>query len=340
MKKRSGIALAVGGVGLVSGIVAERLLVRNLHQNDPESDQDFGQRRGVRSRRIELEGGARIFIEETGPRSKSGVVFVTGSGLRLDTWHYQMYGLGNRRLVFYDLRGHGQSQPKSNSDYTIARLAADLGVVIEDCGLEEFVVVGHSLGGMIAIQMCLNRPELLGSNLKGLGLLNTTYGPAVETLIGGALIARLERATRRPFDTIGRHARHFDFLRSAVKPSDAMFWGVSAAAFGPGASAAQIDFVYDMIAETPSDVIFDLVRSYRAFDAKERLDEIGVPCLVIGGDHDRLTLPEASTYLAEHLPKAELHILEDCGHMAMMERHDDVNEMLKRFSSDVLGKER
>jgi pimeloyl-ACP methyl ester carboxylesterase len=117
-----------------------------------------------------------------------------------------------------------------------------------------------------------------------------------------------------------------------------MFWGVAFAAFGPGASARQIDFVYDMVAETTSDVIFELVKSYRDFDARDRLDEIRVPVLVVGGEHDRLTLPEASVYLAEHLPKAELHILEGSGHMSMLERYARVNEMLERFFDDVLGR--
>ena len=111
-------------------------------------------------------------------------------------------------------------------------------------------------------------------------------------------------------------------------------------AFAPKASAKHIDFTYDMVSETPTDVIFDLVKSYRAFDVRDRLDEINIPALVIGGVHDRLTLPSASEYLAEHLPKSELHLLEGCGHMSMLERHDEVNALLERFFDDTLGRPR
>jgi pimeloyl-ACP methyl ester carboxylesterase len=338
MKRSNGVALATAAVGLVAGVIAERLALKKRRARDPEADVAFGTKRGERSHRLDIPDGASLFIEESGPRSKRGVVFVHGSGLRTDMWHYQMDAFEGRRLVFYDLRGHGLSQSKGEDDYSIERLARDLRAVIEDARLEEVVIVGHSVGGMVAQQLCLDYPELQGDVVKGLVLLNTTYGPAIETVLGGAAIARLERYARRPFDLLGNQSVRLDKLRTVIKPSDAMFWGVAFAAFGPGASAHQVDFVYDMTSETPSDVIFDLIKSYRDFDAGSQLDEITVPCLVISGTDDRLTLSEASVFLADHLPKAELQLLEGVGHMSMMERYTDVNAMLERFFSDTLGR--
>lgn len=137
---------------------------------------------------------------------------------------------------------------------------------------------------------------------------------------------------------LGGQSVRLDKLRTVIKPSDAMFWGVAFAAFGPEASAHQVDFVYDMTAETPSDVIFDLVKAYRHFDAGSRLDEITVPCLVVSGSDDRLTLSDASVFLADHLPKAELQLLQGVGHMSMMQRYPEVNAMLERFFADTLGR--
>lgn len=337
MRKSSGVALATAAVGLTAGVVAEKIAIRKRRVHDTESEEAFGTKRGERTRRLEMPDGARLFVEESGPRSKRGVVFVHGSALRTDMWHYQMDAFKGRRLVFFDLRGHGLSLPKGDGDYTVERLAEDLLAVIEDARLEEVVIVGHSVGGMVAQQLCLDHPELQGDVIKGLALLNTTYGPAIETVLGGASIARLERFARRPFDLLGSQSVRLDKLRAVIKPSDAMFWGVAFAAFGPQASARQIDFVYDMTAETPSDVLFDLIKSYRDFDAAGRLDEITVPCLVVSGSEDRLTLSDASVYLADHLLKADLQLLEGAGHMSMLERHVEVNEMLDRFFSDTLG---
>ncbi|HVM36520.1 MAG TPA: alpha/beta hydrolase [Actinomycetota bacterium] len=340
MTMRKGlIALAGAAVGIGAGVVAERSMLKRRRRNDPEAAERYGTRRGERSRMLDLPDGARLFIEETGPsRARRGIVFVHGSGLRTDIWYYQMPGIEGRRLIFYDLRGHGLSQPKGDADFSVRGLADDLLRVVEDARLEEAVIVGHSVGGMVALEAALLRPDLEGSVLRGLVLLNTTYRPAVETLAGGAAIARLERVVRRPLDAFATRPEYLDRLRKIIKPSDGVFWAVALAAFGPGASPKQVDLMYDMLAETPADVIFDLIKSYRDFDVRERLDQVRVPVLVVGGTRDRITVPGASEYLAEHLPKAELRLLDDCGHMSMLERHREVNHMLSTFCDDVLGR--
>ncbi|MDQ3986079.1 MAG: alpha/beta hydrolase [Actinomycetota bacterium] len=337
MRKRV-IALAGAAAGIAAGVAAERAAVRKRHRTDPERDEEFGRRRGERSRKITMDDGATIFIEEVGPPARAGVIFIHGSALRTDLWHYQLDGIDGRRCIFFDMRGHGFSQPTGEEEFSVQRMAKDLDAIIADCDLEEVVIVGHSIGGMIALELGSARPDLLGSPIKGIVLTNTTYRPPMETIAGGAAVARFERLARRPLDLIGKQSQRIDYLRRIIRPSDALFWGVSFAAFGPKASAKQIDFTYDMLAETRSDVIFDLLKFYRAFDVRDKLTEITVPVLVIGGAHDRITLPEASRMIADHLPKSELHILEDCGHMAMMERHEEFNQLVEQFCKETLGK--
>ncbi len=334
--KRGLVAVAGTVASLGAGFVAERSLLRRKRREDSDGAEPFGRRRGTRARTVALADGARIFVEEVGPQSSSGAVFVHGSALRTDVWHYQLSGIGSRRLVFYDLRGHGLSQPKGDAPYSIDTLAQDLERVIDDAELREVVVVGHSLGGMIGLQYAVRNSTDLHRRVKGLVLLNTTYAPAVETLTGGAAMARLERLTRRPFDMIGSHSSRIEQLRSIIKPTDAIFWTVALAAFGSGASAHQIDFTYNMLAETPADVILDLIKAYRDFDVRDLLGQIHVPALVIGGTHDRLTLYKASEYLAEKLPSARLVALGGCGHMSMVEKHDEVNELIERFMAEAL----
>jgi pimeloyl-ACP methyl ester carboxylesterase len=294
-------------------------------------------RRGVRPQFVDRPDGAHLFVEEIGPRSTRGVVFIHGSALRTDVWHYQMAGLGEHRLVFYDLRGHGRSVPKGDLDFTLKTLGDDLLAVIEDAGLDEVVVVGHSVGGMLALQLLAERRDLRGAPIKGLVLVNSTYGPGAETVIGGTAVARLERAVRRPLDFLGAKHEYVHRLRSLIRPSDTLFMAVALAAFGPSPSARQVDFTYDMTADTNTDVIFDLIKCYRDLDVGDKLGDINVPTLVIGGTHDRLTVSDASEYLAAHLPKAELKLFERCGHMSMLERHREFNSVVTSFLDDTLG---
>ncbi|MDQ3941325.1 MAG: alpha/beta hydrolase, partial [Actinomycetota bacterium] len=336
-KKTGLVALAGAAVGVGAGLVAQRSMVRRRRRDDPEAAAPFGQRRGVRAQTIELPDGARLFIEEAGPPSSRGAVFLHGSALRTDVWHYQLDGIGAHRLVFYDLRGHGLSQPKGDATYSIPTLADDLERVLDAVGLEEAVLVGHSVGGMVALQYCSDHLDQLSTRIKGLVLVNTTHRPALETITGGAAVARIERAVRHPLDLLGSQHRSIDRLRKIIRPSDSLFLAVSFSAFGPQASARQVDFTYDMLAETPTDVIFDLFKCYRDFDIGDVLGDISVPALVVAGTHDRLTVSGASQYLDEHLPKAELELIEGCGHMTMLERHARFNTMLERFFDDTLG---
>lgn len=336
MAPRSRLVAAAGtAVGIGAGIAAQRKVINKRRRRDPERAEPLGERRGDRSRTFDLADGARIYVEEFGPESASGGIFVHGSVLRTDVWHYQMALDTGRRMVFSDLRGHGRST-KGDASYSIRTLADDLLSVIDEVGLEEAVVVGHSIGGQIALQMCHDRPELMGSRIKGLVLVNTSYGPFTETLVAGGVVARLERLTRRPLDALGKQHARLESLRRLVRPSDAIFWGVALAAFGHHASPKHIDFTYDMLASTPVDVILDLVKSYRDFDMAHSLGDIKVPALVVGGTHDRLTLPKASHYLAAHLPDADLHIFDGCGHMTMLERHEEFNRLLTGFLDETL----
>jgi pimeloyl-ACP methyl ester carboxylesterase len=330
-------AFATAAAGLGAGLAAQRSVVNRRRRDDPEAGERFGERRGVRARDLDLPDGARLFIEEAGPEQKRGAVFIHGSALRTDVWHYQLPGLNGHRLVFYDLRGHGRSQPKGDTEFSISLLAEDLAAVIEDAGLDEVVIVGHSVGAFLALQLACTRDDLVGSKIKGLVLSNATYRPAAETIVGGEAIARIERITRLPFDVLGKHHARIDQLRKIIRPSDTVFLGVSVAAFGPGASARQIDFTYDMVSETPMDVLFDLVRAYRDYDVTDLLDQVTVPVLVIAGTHDRLTVSSAAEYLAEHLPQAELVVLDGTGHMPMLERHDRFNRLVVKFLDEVLG---
>src|SRR3712207_664056 len=103
MKRRGALALAGTAAGIGAGLIAQHSVVQRRRRTDPEAGERFGERRGERSRTISLGDGANLFVEEVGPESPRGVVFIHGSCLRTDTWHYQMPGLGGHRLVFYDL---------------------------------------------------------------------------------------------------------------------------------------------------------------------------------------------------------------------------------------------
>jgi 3-oxoadipate enol-lactonase/4-carboxymuconolactone decarboxylase len=75
------------------------------------------------------------------------------------------------------------------------------------------------------------------------------------------------------------------------------------------------------------------MRALGRFNVRERLGEIRKPVLVITGSEDRMMPPENSRLLADGIPGAELHIVEDAGHLFFQEKPQEVNGVLTAFFS-------
>ena len=79
-------------------------------------------------------------------------------------------------VVTFDLRGHGASdQPDDPAAYSFARLGADIIAVADAVGLDEFVLLGHSMGGMISRRIAVDHAH----RLRGLILMDTSHGPEI-----------------------------------------------------------------------------------------------------------------------------------------------------------------
>ena len=92
-RRRGFLALTGAAVGVGAGLIAQHSMVKRRRRSDPEAGEQFGTRRGIRQRTIPISGGGSIFIEEAGPEARRGAIFVHGSALRTDVWHYQLPGI-------------------------------------------------------------------------------------------------------------------------------------------------------------------------------------------------------------------------------------------------------
>jgi pimeloyl-ACP methyl ester carboxylesterase len=97
-----------------------------------------------------------LAVDDGGPPGERGgalpVVFVHSIAGNSTHWAKQLEHLRqNRRAVVLDLRGHGRSEPPENGDYSIAGMASDVAAVLDTLGLDRVVLVGHSMGGGVAL---------------------------------------------------------------------------------------------------------------------------------------------------------------------------------------------
>jgi pimeloyl-ACP methyl ester carboxylesterase len=93
---------------------------------------------------------SNIYIDDGGDGSLP-VVFVHSLAGNTQQWSAQLNHIRTtRRAVALDLRGHGQSLPPANGDYAIESMVQDIQVVVDQLGIERFILVGHSMGGSVA----------------------------------------------------------------------------------------------------------------------------------------------------------------------------------------------
>jgi len=197
------------------------------------------------------------------------------------------------RLVSYDARAHGESDPGDGYEYS--DLAEDLVSVLERCGIERAVLVGHSMGAATAIRVALERSELVA------GLVQITPAYAGRPYLSDADVAYWDRLAA------GLEADGADGFMRAFEPPDDERWREAVLKF----TRQRIE--RHLHPEALARAVRQVPRS-EAFDGLERLAEIDAPALVVGSrDSSDPTHPFAvAEEYAGRLPRGEL-VVEDDG---------------------------
>lgn len=119
----------------------------------------------VRARSVTLRSGVQLRVAESGPAAGRPVLLVHGWGACLYTYRYLIPAIARagRRAVALDLRGHGLSdKPRGDGQYTAEALCGDVLALLDTLGAARADIVGHSLGGAVALRLALRNPDRVG----------------------------------------------------------------------------------------------------------------------------------------------------------------------------------
>ena len=101
-----------------------------------------------------------LYSDEGGTGDLLPVVFLHSSAGNASQWSAQLEHLrSHRRAVALEWRGHGRSGAPDDGDYSFSAMAADVAEAVERLGLGRFVLIGHSGGGLVALQYVAEHPE-------------------------------------------------------------------------------------------------------------------------------------------------------------------------------------
>ena len=351
-----GVLAAGAAAGSVVGSALERRLLRRPLADAAGIGLGFGT---VHSPPVVVaaDDGVQLYVEIDEADAQEGdgvdgtgsaaddaltVVFCHGYALNLDCWHYQRLALRGRvRAVYWDQRGHGRSGRGEPGPVGIDRLGRDLYAVLEAIVPhgQRVLLVGHSMGGMTVMALAEQRPELFGDRVAGVALISTSAGRLAEVTLGVPVAAArlLHRAAPGVVSVLGRAPRLVELGRRTG--NDLEFVLTRLYSFSSDVPAAVVDFVRQMNAGTPIDVVADFFPAFDDHDKESALPVLRkVHTLVLVGADDRLTPADHSRQIVESVPDAELVIRDDCGHMVMLEYPEEVDAHLAALVDRVLGR--
>jgi pimeloyl-ACP methyl ester carboxylesterase len=223
------------------------------------------------------------------------LVFLHGAGDSHLVWNGQLAALGEIARAFaLDLPGHGRSRGAGRT--TILDYAMVVREFLDALQIERAIIVGVSMGGAIAQMMALEFP----ARVLGLGLIGT----GAKLRVAPAFLQGMQN----------------DFENTARVLAENFF-----------ASAAPAEWIVQSAAQlraTGARVTYDDFAACDAFDVRARLGEIRAPTLIVCGAEDKMTPLKYSEYLAQNIAGAELRIIENAGHMVMLEQGAELNRIL------------
>lgn len=217
------------------------------------------------------------------------------------------------RAVAWDMPGYGHSAPIE--PYTFKGLAQSCIDLIDALQCEHVVLLGHSMGGMVAQEVVARRPERVS-----------------RLVLCGTSAAFGKRTDGRNADAWAQQ-----FIAQRTAPLDA---GQSMAEVaqrlvpqmvGPGSLPEGLRLAEHCMAGVPAATYRRALDCLVTFDRQAALGGIGVPTLLIGGEFDRVAAPAVMKQMAEAIPDARYAELKGIGHLMNLEAPDDFDALLLDF---------
>lgn len=241
------------------------------------------------------------------------------------------------RVLCYDHRGHGRSDPAPPGSATIAQLADDLAQLLSSEIEGPVVLGGHSMGGMTIMGLAERHPELVAQRVLGAVFIATSCGDLIPLDLG--LRPGLARMVARGESRLMRAKSVSRLLRGrqrTVRRAGLVRPGVRWLLFGEHPRRADLDLTARCMAQSRPANIVDFRPTFDDHDRAAALAAFTrIPTLVMAGTRDRLIPVRHAEAIAAQLPDAELVRYAGAGHMVQLERLDQVTTRINELLTKV-----
>ncbi|MBX7067425.1 MAG: alpha/beta fold hydrolase [Parachlamydiales bacterium] len=279
---------------------------------------------------IESEG-AQIFCRSAG-KGNPLIVIHGGPGLSQDYLLPELYELAeNNFVIFYDQRGAGNSTGKIDQTLNLAALIRDLDHLRLTFGLEKVSLLGHSWGGLVAMQYAVDHPE----SIEKLILSNPAPASTKD-------FAKFEEEYIRRTTPLQEEINHIlmspEYANGNPETHEFLNRMIFCTFCHKAEDANLINLTMSQTAWTNCIKINPTLWGstlIESFDLHDRLKKLSIPTLIIHGDDDPIPLVVVQ-HIHESIPDSKLIVLENCGHFPYLEKKEPYFKALKEFLNDNL----
>lgn len=255
------------------------------------------------------------------------VVLSDGIGCDGYVWKYLERDLASRyRVIHWHYPGHGRSPPPRSLDHLgIPDLADALASVLDDCEIEEAVLIGHSMGVQVTLESYRRHPD----RVRAMVLLCGMAENPVKTFHGTGAVESLLPAWRAAVDRAPRVLRG---LARRLIPTR-LAYELATRVEVNGELLEPADFMPYLrgLSRVEPRLFLTMLEGARQHSATDLLPAIQVPTLIVTGDRDGFTPPALSREMADAIPDSELCVVERGSHTTPLERPRLVNRTVLGF---------
>ncbi len=208
-------------------------------------------------------------------------------------------------VICPDLPGFAGSASVS-AEMTTTGLSRALMELLDELGVERFSLLGHSMGGGVALQTALDHPRRVHKLV----------------LYGTASTGRMPKRFETVKETLDRI--RLDGIQATAER-------IAATWFVEGARAPMYDFCVSAAGEPNQAAAMKAIENFQKWDVSERLGELKMPVLVICGDRDRSYSLEDTLAMMRRIARSELCVLPNCAHAAHLEAPEIFTDLLTTF---------
>jgi proline iminopeptidase len=270
-------------------------------------------------------GDTRLYVEE---RGAGFPLFVLHGGPGLD---HRMFGdyldplAEDYLLLLVDQRSQGRSDPTPESTWSLRQMAADISALAQALELDPYGVLGHSFGSFVALQHAVDQPGAAALTIVSGGVPSARYLEHVNANLAAFEPIELRRQVADSWER-EKSVRTADEVAALLHDQQPFHFTDPRDARIAEYEARSGGAVY-----SPDVLRFFANQKYGAIEVEDRLGVVTQPSLILVGRHERVCSVPAAQAMAAGIPRGEMVVFENSGHMTFVEENQLYLDVVRGF---------